>query len=367
MFDIRELNEKADIKELYERITGLNLKKHSNQWEGVCPVCGGTDRFYILIDDVPMHWACRHCHPNRGTALDFIGLCYGLPVSGTGIKETINKLAECLGVSDTGIRRYIPSEQKKKKMFVPMMPDMPTEEWQDTVKPIVDRAQTYLWSNRNALSYLTSCRKLSPETIRKYKIGFNPNRFELNDIYFPNGYYFPVFIDKNIVRVKVRLEPRKPNEPKYKSVSKGIAVSLYCAKFTDNDKVIYVEGELDAITINQVAGDICKAVTFGSNSYIGVAEKWQYYYRMPDKTVICFDNDSNAETMQSVRMNEQKLQQEIIKAQSLDDANIRADAPIIRHLPEKYHDWNDILQTEGGADEIRRILTGFFYGNSSQN
>jgi len=114
------------------------------------------------------------------------------------------------------------------------------------------------------------------------------------------------------------------------------------------------------MTINQVAGDICRAVTFGSHDYIGEAEQWQSWYRIPDRTVICFDNDSDPMIMKAVRKDEEKLQQKIIKAQSLDDEQYRAEPPVIRHLPEEYHDWNDILKLPNGTEIIRNKLSEWF-------
>lgn len=360
MYNFRELNEKADLKTLYETITGMTLRKHSDSWEGPCPMCGGKDRFYIKYDRTPQQWTCRHCQNNRmHTALDFVRCVYGID-----IKDSAERLAQMLGVSETETLKQV--KQVKQIEMKPTKPEPPTQEWQELVKPIVDRAQSFLWSNGGmfALEYLLNVRKLTQKTIRTYKLGYNPNDFVMEistgDVYFHAGIFFPNYIDKDLYRVKIRLD--NPDTVKYKFVSNGgKAVSLYGANFTQiSDHVIYCEGEMDAMTINQCAGDICKAVTFGSNAYIGGAEQWQQYYRIPEHTVICFDNDSDENTRNAVRRNELKLQTEIIKAQSLDIVQNRAHAPRICHLPEQFHDWNDILQQENGTKIIRDILTGFF-------
>ena len=126
---------------------------------------------------------------------------------------------------------------------------------------------------------------------------------------------------------------------------------------------MFVEGEFDAMTINQVASDICKAVTFGSHSSIGKAEAWVRWYTQPDNIVVCFDNETDEKKREEVRAHEKELRSHIIRAQSVMPSDIRADAPVVRHLPEEYHDWNDILQLSDGKQIIRDLLTKMFSGN----
>ena len=116
------------------------------------------------------------------------------------------------------------------------------------------------------------------------------------------------------------------------------------------------------MTINQVAGDICKAVTFGSHDNIGkTADYWHAWFSAPSHIVVCFDNEKDDEKKaKEVRQHELDLCDEIIRSQSLDDEEYRADAPVVRHLPEQHHDWNDILQLPNGAQIIRKYLTDFF-------
>lgn len=387
-YDLQELNQRAVITELYEQITGEKLRRHSiNHYDGSCPRCGGTDRFYVRTEDNPQTFICTHCHPKKGTAIDFIALCYGLPDSGTGLLQTIERLAELVGVSPSDYakteKRISHSQQQPKPVY--SMPSEPSNQWQKEVKQAVLDARDYLFRNRGynpELQYLYN-RGFSENTIRNYGIGFNPTLRNLDvtvdgePVKALTGFYIPTCMrmydsdpkPTTLMRVKVRTEEhhRISNQlPKYLFIKGSKAVSLFCAGYArpkqgkEYPNIIYVEGEFDAMTINQCAGDICRAVTFGSNSYIGRAEQWQMWYRIPENTVICFDNDDNPDTRQTVRNNEQRLRTEIIKAQSLDNAEIRANAPVIRHLPEQYHDWNDVLQLHGGEQIIRNILKDMF-------
>lgn len=392
MYNFTELNNKTDLKELYTKVTGRELHRHSDQWEGYCPICQqGTDRFYIS-DRIPHKWFCRVCRPSGGSAIDFVSRLYHLPTDGAGLKDTADKLAELLNISeaDAGYTGATAQHKDQVPQYVPVLPDTPSEQWQQEVKTAVLKARDYLFtpSARPQLDYLMN-RGLTEKTIANYYIGFNPKQYELNTmkggkpVMFWEGFIFPCYAQiqstdtvMDIVRVKVRIEDskykyllsryqsdpehnRKPQ--KYWFISGGNPKSLFCAKYAlKYPNIIYVEGEMDAMTINQTAGDICKAVTFGSHGYIGDAEQWQAWYRAPENTVICFDNDSDLKTSEAVRKDEQRLQWKIMKAQTQDDITLRGNTPVIRHLPEKYHDWNDILQLPNGAQIIRNTLIDFF-------
>lgn len=406
MFSIRELNERANIKELYEKLTGARLRKHSTHWVGACPKCGGDDRFYIDPTKTPEEWTCTHCQGGKmRRAIDFVALCEGLPTYGSGLKQTAERLAQLLNISEDSAQ-YMTGAKVSRPALIPMIttiPDVPVNganDWQYAVKSAVTFAHDVLMSNagKKVREYLTG-RGFTEETLRRYSIGFNPNEYMLNAfgnngdfIKAPIGIYIPTFVrlsdyddQETLLRVKVRVEdwrykssmasyeeklqaynegritdkPKKPQ--KYFSIEGSKGKSLFCAEYAREypDRIIYVEGELDAMTINQCANDICHAVSFGSYKAIGTAEQWQAWYRVPEHTVICFDNDPDPDTYEDVRSKEKELRAEIIKAQSLDAPEDRATAPIIYNLPKQLHDWNDILR-DHGAQTVREKLTEFF-------
>ena len=73
MYDANYLNEHADLKEVYERVTGNTLRRHSDQWEGACPECGGTDRFRIP-DHISQRGFCRSCGKTFTAVLEVAGV-----------------------------------------------------------------------------------------------------------------------------------------------------------------------------------------------------------------------------------------------------------------------------------------------------
>lgn len=62
-----EQAKQADLVSLAERYTELR-KEAAREWAGPCPKCGGTDRFHVTAE----WFFCRHCHPKRGDAIEFM-------------------------------------------------------------------------------------------------------------------------------------------------------------------------------------------------------------------------------------------------------------------------------------------------------
>ena len=401
-YDKNYLIEHADLKEVYERVTGNSLRRHSDQWEGACPECGGTDRFRIP-DRIPHKGFCRSCGKTFN-AIDIVLSRYNV-----SFKDALAVLAEIIGVSESeaqyhGTGTGIISKPSERYTKYCALPDEPSDLWQQEVTDAVNHAHDVLMSDagKKEREYLIS-RGFTVDTLKKYRIGFNPNKYPLNvtvkdlvtqkeePVMASVGIYIPTFAKlmddepyESLLRVKVRCEDwkykslmkayeegQRDTPPlKYWHIKGGVPKSLFCADYTrdfdTNTNIIFTEGEFDAMTINQVAGDICRAVTFGSHTNIGdTADYWHAWFSAPSHIIVCFDNEKDQAKAQTVRKHEQDLRDEIIRAQSLDDEEDRADAPVIRHLDEQYHDWNDILMMPNGKQTIRDILTGWFCGADS--
>lgn len=392
MFDKNKLNEIAtgQMKELYERVTGNELRRHSNQWEGSCVKCGHT---FFVSDKTPSYFYCRTCG-RRYYAVDVVAHYYGL-TDRSQFKEAVDRTAEFLKVSSSSCVKYetgdfgvLKKDTEHKEQKYLKVPKEPTQEWQNEVKKVLKASYEYLYSEggKPKLNYLLA-RGFTEETLKKYCIGYNPMSRLLDvtvdgePVKAPVGYYIPTFIKlydsdekpNTLLKVKVRIDDttemylkaqgKKPTKYWYikGSIPKSLFCALYCRNPKHNDRIIYTEGEFDAITINQCAEGICKAVTFGSHSNVGnVAEQWHPWLSAPENSVICFDTDDDEKKLKTVREHEQELQREIIQAQLLDEPQYRAQAPVIRHLPEGYKDWNDILIEPEGAQKIRNILKDMF-------
>lgn len=394
MYDAEYLNEHADLKAVYEYVTGHTLRRHSDQWEGSCPFCSDSKDSFRIPDKIPHRWFCRKCKEKGGTALDLV------LSTKSGFREACEELARIMNITEDeaqykGIRRD-PAVQIPKDRYTDFcaLPEEPSDRWQAEVIEAVNHAHDFLMSDagRKEREYLYR-RGFSESTLRENRIGFNPTAYPMNvtddegrPVKASVGIYIPTFVKlmdgepyESLLRVKVRAEDwyyrslqkaydegRIDYTPlKYWHIKGGISKSLFCADYArnidTNENIIFTEGEFDAMSINQVAGDICHAVTFGSHSNVGrTADYWHAWFCAPSQTIVCFDNESDPVKAQAVRKHEDDLRNEITRAQALDDEQYRAEIPIIRHLPEQYHDWNDILQMENGEQIIRDILTEMF-------
>jgi hypothetical protein len=149
-----------------------------------------------------------------------------------------------------------------------------SEAWQQAALAVVEQAEQYLWSDRpdavNARAYLHK-RGLSDETIRRWRLGFNPRWIETTytkeDGTRANvapGIVIPSFFEGEIQAVKVR---RFTGDVKYIQMAGGNPAPLFGADLIRPDlPVAIVEGEFDAMIGNQEAGDLVVFVTIGSSS-----------------------------------------------------------------------------------------------------
>jgi DNA primase len=148
-------------------LVGINTKlrktagTRGGEYHGACPLCGGSDRFWIHPRHDPPEWKCRGCG-RGGDAIDYVR-----ERDGVGFLEA----CAFLGI-DPGQARPDRSEA------APIVEDVepPRPEWQVKARAFVDYAVACLWSKKGerALAYLHEHRKLSDDTIRSARLGFNP-------------------------------------------------------------------------------------------------------------------------------------------------------------------------------------------------
>ncbi len=71
MFTREEIDQakRVDLVSLAQEVTTLRRVSRRGEWEGPCPRCGGSKRFHVHADG---WFFCRHCHPRRGDAIDFV-------------------------------------------------------------------------------------------------------------------------------------------------------------------------------------------------------------------------------------------------------------------------------------------------------
>jgi DNA primase len=256
------------------------------EYHGPCPFCGGTDRFRVQPDRD--FWKCRQC----GKSGDSIAYLVEI---GRATKTEAYALRHGVGNATPGARARraaVPPSQ------APAGCDPPAPTWQARAWEYVAQAQEQLRADvgARARGWLRG-RGLTAETITAAGLGYNPrDKYESGDlwgldpekrVWMPRGIVIPWFIGGDLWRVNTR---RPVGDPKYIGPA-GFGNGLYEADAIRPDiGAIIVEGELDALTLAQEAGDIIAAVATGGTTQARRA-RWVGRLALAPVVLVTFDAD----------------------------------------------------------------------------
>jgi DNA polymerase I-like protein with 3'-5' exonuclease and polymerase domains len=247
-----------------------------------CPWCGGDDRFRIWPKQGSGRFWCRQCKKS-GDRITYL-MDYR--------KESYPNACALLGIKPKPKTYSILSKPKAPNgSFTPWKPypiKYPSRDWQTQARFFVFQVRDKLLKSPEILSYLNS-RGLKLDTIKRAFLGFNPeDRFEdrtkwglpeeMNvqgnpkKLWIPRGIVIPCYRNEQLVRVRVRRmnedveRDRQRNsyrEPiRYYNLPGGDAHA--CMVQNQSPFYIVVESDLDAILLDQEAGDLISALALGS-------------------------------------------------------------------------------------------------------
>ncbi|MCP4540119.1 MAG: hypothetical protein GY832_23525 [Chloroflexi bacterium] len=299
-----------DILGLIGRDTQLKRAANSRGgvWQGPCPFCGGKDRFSVW----PNHlcgkgkWHCiggKGCD-KRGDAIDYLKERDGL---------TYRAALDALGVDGSNYGdgpRPLPRPRPPKGVTAPS----PT--WQGRGRRFCEECKATLWApgGAKALDWLRG-RGLSDETIKSASLGYNaadltedratwgletpevkPGERKPRGVWLPRGVVIPWEIDGELWRVNVRRPVPAKSKDKYRGPAGwGGGSPLYNAGALTIDKpAMMVEGELDALTLAQVAGNLVTPVATGSTTGARRA-RWIARLALCPAVLVSFDADEGGE------------------------------------------------------------------------
>jgi len=306
-FHLERIKAEADLVAIIGKDTGVPLKRKGNgprgvEYSGPCPLCGQahSDGLVVQPENKPFPtWFCRKCTgPAALTAIDYIARREKFDPHK---REDLDRIVYLLGgdAAPTHTGEIVPRE----KVFQPAKV-APAQAWQTAALAYIEYAERQLWlpKGEQALFYLHS-RGLRDETIKRYRLGFNPKGMyrpaakwgtpndNPKDLYLRPGIVIPWIAQGDVWAINTRNMGAVDPQDRYRKV-RGSRGAIYNADLIERASVVlYVEGELDCILAQQEAGGRLAVVSLGSGSGIPDRAAWGYHFLKPNLTLYLPDND----------------------------------------------------------------------------
>ncbi|MDE3073877.1 MAG: toprim domain-containing protein [Chloroflexota bacterium] len=280
--EIASLLARTDLAELVGVSRGwfkVASRRRGGELHGPCPFCGGDDRFWVLPQAEPAHWACRQCAPKGGDAVDFVRTR-----DNCSFPEAIRTLQSLAG------------DEPLPRAGGPEAEGPPTAAWQAHAEAFTEWCAQQLWGEAGAAvrGYLAG-RGLTEATIRRARLGLCPDMLwreradwglapetrangQPKRLWLPRGLVIPVTVDGMPWGMRIRRPvegdalaavmgaPFGSADGKYVYVA-GSRPALFGADTLPGRPVVVLcEGELDALLLQQEAGDLVGVATLGSAS-----------------------------------------------------------------------------------------------------
>ncbi|MCX5827601.1 MAG: CHC2 zinc finger domain-containing protein [Deltaproteobacteria bacterium] len=250
---------------------GFTLTKtattHGGEYAGLCPWCGGNDRFRVWPEDRDGRYWCRGCGKS-GDAIQYLREYRGM---------SYREACELLNITPA---QHQGEHCQERTTFTPKEPAPPPATWVSKATAFLKMARTALWTDAGSEARAFLCGKgLSDDTIKKSGLGWSaldyyrtreswglPTELKENGtpkkLWLPSGIVIPCFVDDIFL---ARLRVRRPEgKPRYILIPGSDTRPMILNP--DMEAVVLVESELDSILLRQEAGDLATIVALGSVS-----------------------------------------------------------------------------------------------------
>lgn len=253
------------------------LKKVAvSEYAGPCPKCGGSDRFRVwpYQGETGRYW-CRQCDI-KGDAIQFLR-----DMEGMSFKEACKHVGKEIA-ERRAVRPYAPA----KKTYTPKPAALPPVVWRQKAERFISWAHDYLMQELAGgrlmeIARWLFARGITPLAIEKYRLGWNQETIQrplaawglpeekkedgsLKKIWLPEGLVIPNIHDGNVQSIRIRRFVDTP--PRYCIIRGSGSVVLTASREAEPLGWVIVENHLDAMMIEQEAGDIIGAMAMGSCS-----------------------------------------------------------------------------------------------------
>jgi DNA primase len=241
---------------------------HGGEFAGACPWCSGKDRFRVWPEQDGGRYWCRGCD-KAGDSIQYLREKRGL---------SFVQACAILG-RDPGPRT--PGARPTPTAWMPREAKAPPDVWQERARSFLDGAIGCLWSARGdkARAWLHAEKGLSDTTIKAASLGLNlADKYEPRGTWglapslkadgaerlqwIPAGLVIPNMLGEAVHRLRIRRAWPKAGNQRYVIVSGSSAAPMILNP--ERAAVVVVESELDAILLDQEAGDLAGVVAMGS-------------------------------------------------------------------------------------------------------
>jgi CHC2 zinc finger len=211
--------------------------------------------FHVYSD----HYHCFGCGA-RGDALDWIARRGGFSLV-EAARSVLGGVFSIQAQPRSTVKRAAPRRE----------PAARPDGWREFVLQVVEKAQAALWSDCGTLAraYLAE-RGLSETTVKAARLSYWPaDHFQrgLYDrpVFVPRGIVIPWLVGEAVEAVNIRRLKVNESEDKY-HLLRGSRRGIYPGRevVIAGKPLALVEGEFDAILLNQELAGLCPAITLGS-------------------------------------------------------------------------------------------------------
>lgn len=260
--------------------------------KGPCPFCGGTDRFAVFVNDIPQHYKCG-IHGNgcgkHGDAIQFL-----VEYAHLSFEDAISALKG----------EPVTMHRQKHAGYQTVSLTWDNEQWQERAAHFCQEAADRLWRDEGAqvLAYLKT-RGLTEDTIKKAHLGMvmhKGSNIARNEHGAVPCLVIPWYDSKQRKYWRVNMRDIRPGiDPKrrYENIpGSSVNTGLYLADSlaVKRPALFMVEGEIDALSIAQEAGDLVAVVATGSTKG-SQASAWVMRLSNIPQVFVAFDTEPNAE------------------------------------------------------------------------
>jgi DNA primase len=258
---------------------GYRPKKRAStkggEWAGPCPFCReGEDRFRVWPsqgrEGIGRYW-CRRCG-KRGDAIQLVR-----ELDGTSFREACKSVGIALKRPPRRPKRLIESLPGKPQILqdpaVLPVHELPNEMWTERAEKLVELAHRGLLDDRSTLQWFGG-RGIGFGTVCLYRLGVlkqdywrprevwglgSPKQGKKR-LWIPSGVVIPVAAEGGrVCRVRIR---RFEGDPRYFIIPGSWMGSWVIG--AGKRGVVVVESELDALVVEEKAGDLVEVLALGS-------------------------------------------------------------------------------------------------------